>query len=79
MDQQVDGDGHPLHSGHTDELSVAEEGGGTVVVGVEEGQWLLLEDQEDGVNELDVFVDVVELTEAVSFSSSAGSGVSQLT
>ena len=61
MDQQVDGDWHPLHSSHTDKLSVAEKGGGTVVVGVKEGQWLLLEDQEDGVNELDVFVDVVEL------------------
>lgn len=79
MDQQVDGDGHPLHSSHTDKLSVAEEGGGTVVVGVEEGQWLLLENQEDGVNELDVFVDVVELIEAVSFPSSDGSSVSQLT
>jgi hypothetical protein len=65
VDQQVDGDGHPLHSSHTNKLSVAEESGGTVVVGVEEGQWLLLEDQEDGVNELDVFVDVVELVEAL--------------
>lgn len=71
MDQQVNGDGHPLHGSHTDELSVAKEGGGTVVVGVKEGQWLLLEDQEDGINELDVFVDVVELIEiCVSFSPS---------
>ena len=65
MDQQVDGDGHPLHGSHTDKLSVAEQGGSTVVVGVKEGQWLLLKDQEDGINELDVFVDVVELIKFV--------------
>lgn len=68
-----------MHGGHADKLSVAEEGGGTVVVGVKEGQWLLLEDQEDGINELDVFVDVVELIEVVSFSSSNGLSASQLT
>lgn len=80
MDQQVDGDRHPLHGSHTDELSVAKEGGGTVVVSVKEGQWFLLEDQEDGINELDVFVDVVELIEiCVSFSPSNGSSASQLT
>lgn len=80
MDQQVDGDRHPLHRSHTDELSVAEEGSGTVVVGVKESQWLLLEDQEDGINELDVFVEVVELVEIwVSFSPSNGSSASQLT
>lgn len=61
VNQQVDGDGHPLHGSHTDKLGVAQESGGTVVVGVEEGQGLLLEDQEDGINELDVFVQVVEL------------------
>ena len=32
-----------------------------MVVGVEEGQRLLLEDEEDSVQELDIFVDVVEL------------------
>jgi hypothetical protein len=62
VDEQVDGDRDPLHSGQTDELSVAQESGGTVVVGVEEGQGLLLEDEEDGVEQLDVFVDVVQLT-----------------
>lgn len=65
VDEQVDGDGHPLHGSHTDELGVAQKSGGTVVVGVEEGQWLLLEDKEDGVNELDVFVQVVELRAAL--------------
>lgn len=63
MDQQVDGDGNPLHSSQTNQLSVAEQSSGTVVVGVEEGQGLLLEDEEDGVQELDVFVDVVQLCE----------------
>lgn len=61
VDQQVDGDGDPLHRGETNELGVAQESGGAVVVGMEEGQWLLLENEEDGVQEFDVFVDVVEL------------------
>lgn len=61
MDQQVNRDGNPLHCGEADELSVAQECGGAVVVGVEEGQRLLLEDQKDGVQEFDVFVDIVEL------------------
>lgn len=61
MDEQVDGDRDPLHRGKTNELGVAQESGGAVVVGVEEGQGLLLEDQEDGVQEFDVFVHVVEL------------------
>lgn len=61
VDQQVDSDGDPLHRSQTNELGVAKEGGGAVVVGVEEGQGLLLEDQEDGVQEFNVFVDIVEL------------------
>lgn len=61
VNQQVDGDRHPLHSGNSDQLGVAQKGGGTVVVGVEEGQWLLLEDQENGVDKLDIFVEIVEL------------------
>lgn len=50
-----------MHRGQTDELGVAQEGGGTVVVGVEEGQRLLLEDEEDSVEQLNVLVDVVQL------------------
>lgn len=63
VDQQVDGDGNPLHSSQTNQLSVAKQSSSTVVVGVEEGQGLLLEDKKDGVEELDVFVDVVQLCE----------------
>lgn len=37
VNQQVDGDGNPLHSGQANELGVAQEGSGTMVVGVEEG------------------------------------------
>lgn len=61
VDQQVDSDGHPLHSSQTNQLGVAKQGGGTVVVGVEEGQGLLFQDEEDGIQELNVFVDVVQL------------------
>jgi hypothetical protein len=61
MDQQVDGDGHPLHRSQADQLGVAEEGRGAVVVGVEEGQGLLLEEEEDGVYQFEVFGEVVQL------------------
>ena len=62
MNQQVNGDRHPLHRSQTNQLGVAKKGGGTVVVGVKEGQRLLLEDQENGVQQFDIFVDVVELS-----------------
>lgn len=79
VDQQVDSDRHPLYGRHTNKLGVAEKGGSTVVVSVKEGQWLLLEDQEDGINELDVFVDVVKLVKVVSFSPSDSSCNGELT
>jgi hypothetical protein len=62
-----------LHSSQSNQLSVAKQGSSTVVVGVEEGQGLLLEDKEDGVQELDVFVDVVQLCmeKAVSRANSS--------
>jgi hypothetical protein len=62
-----------LHSSQSNQLSVAKQGSSTVVVGVEEGQGLLLEDEEDGVQELDVFVDVVQLCmeKAVSRANSS--------
>jgi hypothetical protein len=44
-----------------EELGVAEEGGGAVVVGVQEGEGLLLEEEEAGVEEFEVFGEVVEL------------------
>ena len=50
--QKVDSDWNPLDGGQADQLSVAKESGGAVVVGVEEGQRLLLEEQENGVEEL---------------------------
>lgn len=61
VNQQVDRNGHPLHGGQTDELGVAKEGGSTMVVRVEEGQGLLLENQENSVQQFNVLVDVVEL------------------
>lgn len=61
MDGEVEGDDDPGDGGVAEELGVAEKGGGTVVVGVEEGQGLLLEDEEDGVDQLEVLGEVVEL------------------
>ena len=61
MNQKVNRDGNPLHGGQTNELSVAQESGGAVVIRVEEGQRLLLEEQENGVDQFEVFGQVVEL------------------
>lgn len=63
VDEEVQDDGNPRDGGGTDELSVAEESGGTMVVAVEEGERLLLEEQEDGVEELEVLCEVVEVVQ----------------
>ena len=52
---QVDDNGDPGDGCLAEELRVAEQGGGAVVVGVEEGERLLLEEEEDGVQEFEVF------------------------
>lgn len=46
-----------------EKLGEAQEGGSAVVVGVKEGQRLLLEKEEDGVDELEVLGEVVKLGE----------------
>ena len=66
MDEEVEGDGHPGDGGDTDELGVAEEGRGAMVVCMEEGEGLLFEDKEDGVEEFDEFGEVIELPETVN-------------
>ena len=63
VDGQVEYDGHPGHGSVADKLGEAEESGGAVVVGVEEGKRFLLEEEEDGVDEFEVFGEVVELKE----------------
>lgn len=61
VDGEVESDDDPGDGGVAEQLGVAEQGGGSVVVGVEEGERLLLEDEEDGVNEFEVLGQVVEL------------------
>ena len=55
MDGQVEDDGDPGDGGVAAELGEAEEGRGTVVVGVQESEGFLLEEEEDGVEEFEVF------------------------
>jgi hypothetical protein len=55
VDEEVQSDDDPGDGGVADKLGVAEDGGGAVVVAVEECQGLLLEEEEDGVKELEVF------------------------
>ena len=61
VDGEVEGDDDPGDGGVAEELGVAEKSGGTVMVGVQEGERLLLEDEEDGVNQFEVLGQVVEL------------------
>lgn len=67
VNHQVEGDGHPGDGGVAEELGVAKEGGGTVVVGVEEGERLLLEEEEAGVEEFEVLGEVVQLVRMSAF------------
>lgn len=68
---QVKDNGHPRDGGQADQLGVAKKSGGTVVVAVKEGQGLLLEEQEDGVEQLKVFGQVVELEKSYLVSHTA--------
>ena len=61
MHEEVQGDGYPGNGCDADELGVAEEGGGAVVVSMQESKGLLFEDKEDGIKEFDVFGEIVEL------------------
>lgn len=63
VNEEVQDDGNPRDGGGTDELSVAKEGGGTMVIAVEEGQRLLLEEKEDGIKKLKVLGEVVEVVQ----------------
>lgn len=63
MDGQVEGDRNPRNRCQSNQLSPAQQSGGAVVVGVEESQWLLLQDKEDSVKEFEVLVEVVELVQ----------------
>jgi hypothetical protein len=62
VNKQIDINDNPLDSSQTDKLSVAQKGGGTMVVGMKEGQGLLLEEQEDGIEKLEVLGQIVELS-----------------
>lgn len=60
--QEVNVDDDPLHRSQADELGVAQKGRRAMVVGVKEGQRLLFEEQEGGVDQFNVFGQVVELS-----------------
>lgn len=62
MNKQIDINDNPLDSSQTDKLGVAQKSGGTVVVGMKEGQGLLLEEQEDGIEKFEVLGQIVELS-----------------
>ena len=64
MDGQVEHDWDPGHRGVANELCVAEEGGSTVMVGVEESQRLLAQHEEERVSEFEIFRQVVEVVES---------------
>ena len=74
MHQEIKGDRYPRHGCQTNQLSVAKESGGTVVIGVQEGKGFLLQNQENSVDQFDIFSEVIELTH---WSATAFSGHQQ--
>ena len=66
VDEEVEGYRDPGDGGKSNQLRVAKEGRGAVVVGVEEGERFFLEDHEDRVEELEVFREVIKLSLHVS-------------
>lgn len=61
VNSEVESDWDPGNGRQPDQLGVAEESSGTMVVGVQEGQGLLLEKQEDGIEQFQVLCEVIEL------------------
>ena len=66
MDGEIEDDDDPGDGCVADKLGVAEESGCAVVVGVEEGERFLFQEEEDGVNQFEIFDEVVELDMQVS-------------
>lgn len=66
MHEEIQGDRHPGNGSQADQLGVAEESGGTVMVCVEESQGFLLQDHKDGIQEFQVFGEIVELIETLA-------------
>lgn len=63
MDTQIQGNGHPGNGSQTDQLGVAQQRGGTMMVGVQKGQLLLFHDQEHGIDELTELGQVVQVVQ----------------
>lgn len=61
MDCQIQGNGNPRDCSVSNELSVAEKCSCAMVISMEESQGLLFQDKEDGVNQFEVFGQVVHL------------------
>lgn len=61
VNSEVQGDGNPRHRSVSNQLGVAKQGSGTMMVAVKESERLLFQEQENGVKELDVFGEVVEI------------------
>lgn len=61
VDHKVKCNWDPRDRSKPNQLSVAEEGGGSMVISVEEGKRFLLQDKENSIKKLNVFRDVVQL------------------
>jgi hypothetical protein len=58
---QVKGDGNPGDGSQANQLGIAKKGGGAMVIGVEEGEGLLLQEEEDGIEQFEEFGEIVQL------------------
>jgi hypothetical protein len=63
VNSQVQRDRHPRNRGVANELRVAEESGRAMVIGVEESERLLFEDEKDSIDEFEVFGQVIHIVE----------------
>jgi len=61
VNHEVQGDGHPRNRCVAMKLGKAEKSSGAVVVRMQESEGLLLKEEENGVNELEVLREVVQL------------------
>lgn len=63
MNHQVQGNDDPRNRSVADQLGVAEESSCAMVIGMQESQWLLLQEQEAGIDQFEEFGEVVEIVQ----------------
>lgn len=61
MNYQVQSNWNPKNWGLSSKLSIAQQDRSTVVIYMQKAEWFSLEDQEDGVQQLEVLSNIVQI------------------